>query len=95
MSDTTKSGRIVFKVSEETLSAYMKLTTDIIERANERTIARVSRFGLHDTSAVLPDGSIQVSVTYRGINYSQQLTPEKLNESFRKALSSHDKKEIQ
>ena len=94
MRDTTKSCKKAFLISEELLSAYMKLTTDIIDRANERTIARVSRYGLRDTGAVLSDGSIQVSVRYRGVDYSQQLTPEKLNESFRKALSSNGK-EIQ
>lgn len=94
MSDTTNSCKKAFIVSEGLLSAYMRLTIDIIERANERNIARVSRFGLRDTSTVLPDGSIMVSVRYRGVNYSQQLTPDELNESFRKALSSNGK-EIQ
>ena len=38
------------------------------------------------------DGSIEVSVIYSGNRYSQRITPQQLNLSFGKAISSHVKK---
>lgn len=75
------------------ISTCMRFTIDTVNRANNRTIARSANVQLcEEKSAVLADGTIEVSTTYYGKRYTQRLTPEQINESFGKALSSYDKK---
>lgn len=70
--------------------AEMRMTSDIVVRANARTMAASGRYRSELTSrAVSPDGSIEVSVRYNGTRYSQLLTPQQLTSSFGKAISSH------
>lgn len=74
-------------------SRDMRITNDIVERANARTMARSERpascFVGHSVNS---DGSFEVSVMYRGKRYSQLITQEQLKASFGKAISSHVKK---
>lgn len=74
-------------------SSDMRVTRDIVERANKRTMASS---GLHRVEIpcrpVSSDGSIEVSVRYNGRRYSQYITSEQLKAAFGKAISSHVKK---
>jgi len=75
-------------------SVNMRMTNDIVIRANERTMASGRRFRrLSEASrTVSEDGTIEVSVRYSGKLYTQRITPLQLNSSFGKAISSHVKK---
>lgn len=75
------------------VSRDMRVTRDIVERANARTIARSERLASRFVRrSVNSDGSFEVSVMYRGKRYSQHITQEQLKTSFGKAISSHVKK---
>lgn len=74
-------------------STDMRMTSDIVYRANRRTMATSGRTRFVDACrAVCADGSIEVSVKYNGTRYSQLITPQQLNSSFGKAIASHVKK---
>lgn len=74
-------------------SRDMRITNDIVERANARTMARSDRPTSYFVGpSVNSDGSFEVSVMYRGKRYSQHITQEQLKTSFGKAISSHVKK---
>lgn len=74
-------------------SRDMRITNDIVERANARTMARSERQHWDSIGrSVNSDGSFEVSVMYRGKRYSQHITQEQLKTSFGKAISSHVKK---
>ena len=81
-----------FYIHSSFISVYMRMTTDIINRANARTMARDCDVCREDSFGnVLSDGSIEVSVQY----IRQRLTPEQLEASFEKALTTTNGKEIQ
>lgn len=74
-------------------STEMRITTDIVLKANARTMANASRFRNADVGRyVSEDGTIQVGVRYNGKLYTQRITAQQLNTSFGKAYSSHVKK---
>ncbi|MCM1066425.1 MAG: hypothetical protein NC418_02490 [Muribaculaceae bacterium] len=76
-----------------TVTTDMRITTDIVLKANARTMANASRFRNADAGRyVSEDGTIQVGVRYHGKLYTQRITPQQLNSSFGKAYSSHVKK---
>lgn len=78
------------------ISACMRITTDIINRANARTMAQDCDMCREDNiGSVLSDGSIEVSVQYNGEYIRQRLTPEQLESSFAEALKTTHGKEIQ
>ncbi len=85
-----------FYIHSSFISVYMRMTTDIINRANARTMARDCDVCREDSFGnVLSDGSIEVSVQYNGEYIRQRLTPEQLEASFEKALTTTNGKEIQ
>lgn len=74
-------------------SSNMRMTSDIVMRANKRTMACAGQYrSTRPGRFVDSDGSIEVSVKYRGKRYSQRITPQQLKSSFGKAIASHVKK---
>lgn len=71
----------------------MRMTSDIVMRANKRTMASAGQYRPSKPDRFVgSDGSIEVSVVYSGNRYSQRITPQQLNLSFGKAIASHVKK---
>ena len=89
----TNTGKKWLSSKRKGMSSTMRVTDDIVVRANARTMARTGRLKLSLPSRTLTsDGSIEVSVRYGGRQYLQHITPQQLNQSFGKAFSSHVKK---
>lgn len=77
-------------LDRESSPADMRMTEDIVIRANQRTMAKAARKrAAENCRSVFPDGSIEVSVRYLGNIYTQRLTPQQLSSSFGKAISSY------
>ena len=71
----------------------MRVTSDIVYRANARSMAKAGRMHLSAPGSYInPDGSIEVSTRYRGKRISQRITPKQLNSAFGKAISAYVKK---
>ncbi|WP_305156140.1 hypothetical protein [uncultured Muribaculum sp.] len=74
-------------------STDMRMTSDIVIRANKRTMASAGQYRSAKSGRFVDsDGSIEVSVRYSGNRYTQRITPQQLSSSFGKAIASHVKK---
>lgn len=79
--------------SHKGYSSDMRVTSEMVYRANARSMAKAGRSRSFDPGrSVNSDGSIIVSARYGGKIYSQHITQQQLRQNFGKAISSYVKK---